>query len=304
MRPVIVHGAPPTPASVVGSLKGAAVTLTWSQPGNNNPTVTNYTVQRAADARFTTSVLTLPAPITAATATTLTDPAAPVGTTSYYRVRSESVSGYSTWSSPFSVTVPVPPVTKLTATYTPKVGGTAAKISVSWVNGTPAYTSVKVERALVDASSWTTLSSTSKASPYTDTTFVNGSTYYYRVTGVVGTASSTPTLIQVKVGPTGGVSLQQVSLPSVPSETVTTARAGTADTLTAVVRAGSVAGLSYTVQVSRTLDFGVVTTLTPTPAALTARTSVARRTTYYVRVRANGLAGSSGWSAVSRVVTP
>ena len=148
MRPIVVNAAPPTPTGLTtqpGSPQATKVGLAWTQPGSGNPVVSNWTLQRATDAAFTAGLQTMN--VTPASPTFL-DSGVTRSTTYFYRLRSESKSGYSSWSSTYTVKTaafdtPATP-TGLKASYTVARG--QGTVTLSWTNAA-AYTSVAVQRA-------------------------------------------------------------------------------------------------------------------------------------------------------------
>jgi len=133
MRPVDFKGSPDAPtigAAVAGPNGGATGTITVNWTNNANWQLTNFVVQRADDANFTTGVvktLSDKAPLTTGSylnwqganttlgivngkATSFVDSLSNAATQSgkryYYRVRAEGAQGYSAWSDSVRVTAP------------------------------------------------------------------------------------------------------------------------------------------------------------------------------------------------------
>jgi FtsP/CotA-like multicopper oxidase with cupredoxin domain len=103
MRPIAFRVSPPVPASPTASPGGSGgADLSWRNPGAL-PATTNYVVQRADDASFTTGVVTFDV---SAPARAYTDATALAGGTYHYRVRAENAISYSDWSGTANITLP------------------------------------------------------------------------------------------------------------------------------------------------------------------------------------------------------
>ena len=102
VRPLVLQGTTTAPSRLTATAAGPDVELAWTAP-LFPPPVTGYVVERATDEGFTEGVETF---TTAADASTYTDATAPSGSTYFYRVRAESVAGWSAWSAAAEVSVP------------------------------------------------------------------------------------------------------------------------------------------------------------------------------------------------------
>jgi hypothetical protein len=87
MMRAVVFAVPPTaPTGLTASVSGASVVLTWTNPSVN---ASGFTVQRAADAGFTTGLVTTSIGLV----TTFTDRAVVAGQTYFYRVLASNTVG-------------------------------------------------------------------------------------------------------------------------------------------------------------------------------------------------------------------
>jgi len=102
MRPVTFRVSPAAPTSLTATPAGSSVTLAWTDNATV-PSATNFLVQRANNAGFTSGVVSTPV---AVPATGWTDATTASGQTYWYRVRSENAIGYSTWPASANVTLP------------------------------------------------------------------------------------------------------------------------------------------------------------------------------------------------------
>jgi cellulose 1,4-beta-cellobiosidase len=188
----------------------AAPTGLTATPGNNQVALswtassgaTSYNVKRATvnGGPYTT--------IGSPTTTSYTDTTAVNGTTYYYVVSAVNASGESANSTQVSATpsAPAPPPAPTGLTATPG----NAQVALSWTASSGA-TSYNVKRATVSGGPYTTIAAGVTATSYTDTTAVNGTTYYYVVSAVNANGesanssevSATPSAPAVPAAPTG-----------------------------------------------------------------------------------------------------
>jgi len=190
MRPIVFAVAPEAPANLTAALKGSAMILTWTDPSMS---AMGFTVQRAADAGFTTGLTTQ----TIGKVTTYKDATYKSnGVPYYYRVFATSVVGgtptgaklpgayttLSTISAPSNVVGPPTGTTTITAlTQAP---GNNQPVVVTWTylpGGD--QTGFTIQRA-TDAAFTTGLTVFKVAgtvTSYSDKAVKAGVTYYYRV---------------------------------------------------------------------------------------------------------------------------
>jgi hypothetical protein len=158
---------PATPTGLAATAGNAQVSLTW----NASSGATSYTVGRG-------TVSGGPYSTTFSTSTTsYTDTTAANGTTYYYVVAAVNSAGTSANSSQVSAT-PAAPAIPATPTGLAATAGNN-QVSLTW-NASSGATSYTVGRGIVSGGPYSTTFSASTAS-YTDTTAVNGTTYYYVV---------------------------------------------------------------------------------------------------------------------------
>ena len=298
MRPVSLAFSPNKPTGLTATaIAGPAVQLSWTGNALANPPTTNYLVQRATNAAFTTDVTTFSV---AAPATTYVDTSVGSGVTYYYRVRAENVSAYSDWSNVASVTTsgaPLPAPSGLSATVTP----TPLSVGLTWTNNAtvPPATGITIQRA-TDAAFTLNLATFSAASAtatsYADTTVAAGTTYYYRVRAVAGASvsawSNTATAVTL-------------ALPA-PSALTAAAFAGPPLQVNLAWVNNATAPPVTGISVQRATDAAFTLNVTAFSAALATSTSyadttVVNGTTYYYRVRAVAGAGVSAWSNTASV---
>jgi FtsP/CotA-like multicopper oxidase with cupredoxin domain len=103
-RPLVFQVAPTAPSGL-GTVPSAtpSVALSWANNATD-PAATMFTVERAADAAFTTSVTDIP--LSGSNVTSYLDTSVAHGQTYHYRVRAEDAAGYSTWTAAVTAIVP------------------------------------------------------------------------------------------------------------------------------------------------------------------------------------------------------
>ena len=167
-------------ATLYGGLSAPTVTVT---AGNTQNTLSWTTVSNATTyvvLRSTTSGGPYTIVASGLTGTTYTDTGLTNGVTYYYVVTAENSLAQSSGSTQTSG-YPVPPVP---AAPTGLSGiGWNGEVDLSWTAASTA-TSYNVKRATVSGGSYTTIASGVTTTTYADTTAVNGTTYYYVVSGV------------------------------------------------------------------------------------------------------------------------
>ncbi len=201
--------APSAPQGLGATPANNQVTLNWSAPSSNGGSaLTTYTVYRSLTSGGATTTLTS-APYLS---TSLVDSTAVNGTTYYYKVTASNAVGESLPSNEVSAQ----PVAPASAPSAPQgLGATPAnnQVTLNWSapssNGGSALTTYTVYRSLTSGGATTTLTS----APYlstslVDSTAVNGTTYYYKVTASNAVGESLPS---------NEVSAQPVAPASAPS---------------------------------------------------------------------------------------
>lgn len=188
---------PPAAPTGLGATGGNLVEgLNWTQ--STSPGITGNNVYRSTSGSG--GPYNLLANLGAVTS--YSDTAVSAGSTYYYSVTAVSADGESALSAYAGATTIPPTPTGLTAT----AGN--AQVALSWSAATGAA-SYNVKRAIASGGPYTTLTNVSTAS-FTDTTAVNGTTYYYVVSALNGSGesanssqvSATPSAPQLPAAPT------------------------------------------------------------------------------------------------------
>jgi titin len=266
---------PAAPATLTASVASSStINLTWTTV----PFATGYKLETSLDAGVTWNTLTTQTGVTYSNTNLIPN-------TSYeYRVSTTNATGYGApTSGTTAVTLPVAP-TGVSAT-----ASSASQTTVSW---TPviASTSYKIERS-TDQITWTTLSPnpalTGGSSSYADTTASAGTTYYYRVSNITGTATSTP-----------GPVVHALTEPAMPVLNGT----AVSNTQVNLTWAAVLSSSSYLLESSADGGVSWNTLATPTGTSYSA-TGLTTDSTYQFRLTANNLTGSSSVSTVKTVTT-
>jgi len=248
---------PAAPASLSATGGNAQISLSWTASTG----ATSYTIKRATSSSGPYSQIA-----SGVTATTYVDTGLAAGTTYYYvidAVDSCGSSGDSAYRG--ATTVPAVP-TGLTAT----AGNN--QVALSWSSSAGA-SSYNVKRATVSGGPYTTLTNTTSAS-FTDTTALNGTTYYY-VVSAVNTAGESANSSEVSATP--GAPVAPTSLAASAGRrkvTLTWTQSTSANITTNNVYRALVNGGPYT----RTASVAATTSYTDS--------SVTTGTTYYYVVTA------------------
>jgi hypothetical protein len=157
------------------------VTLNWT---DNSTTETGFTIQRALDAAFSSSLVTYS--VGANIATFLNNTGLAMGNTYYYRVRAGGPGGPSAWSNTASVGPPAAPSNALATR------GAGISVIFQWMDNSTDETGFRIERS-VGGGAFTLLTVRPSAAgtgvrTYTDPATMAAHTYTYQVraTGVLG----------------------------------------------------------------------------------------------------------------------
>jgi fibronectin type 3 domain-containing protein len=184
--------APPAvPMGLAATAGNAQVSLAWSASTG----ATSYDVKRATTSGGPYATISSPM------ASSFTDTTVTNGTKYFYIISAVNSAGESANSAEVNAT-PVaptqPPPTPAGLTATPG----NAQVSLVW-NASTGATSYNVKRSTTSGGPYATIASATTAS-LTDTTVTNGTTYFYVVSAVNGSAESTNSS-QVSATPAGGV---------------------------------------------------------------------------------------------------
>ncbi len=163
------------PAGLAVNQVAGSVQLAWNASAN----ATGYTVRRAAASGGPYTVIA-----TAITGLAFTDFTAPLGVTSFYSVAALTAGGEGSASSPVSRLALAAPA-NLTAT------AGLSSVALSWT-ASPGAATYTVRRATASNGPFTTLASGLAATSTTDSTAINGTTYFYTIAAVGPSAESAP----------------------------------------------------------------------------------------------------------------
>jgi FtsP/CotA-like multicopper oxidase with cupredoxin domain len=288
MRPLVIAAPPEAPTlaavTLVGTGPGRTVKVAWV---DNSLTANGFTIQRAADAGFTS-------PVNVATVggvLTYSDPAAGLPSPAYYRVVANntvgstfpgypSLTATSQVSNVLGVVTVVPPAapTNLTASL---VAG--PRIRLAWTNVATDATGVLVQSQVSGA--WTTLATLSPTTSTFTTAIVTPGTYTFQVAATNANGTT----------PSGTVTIG-VTPPAAPATvTATTARTLGVDSVTLTWSAVPGA-TSYQIQRATNAAFTANVQSTTQTGTTLLQVLLPRRTGFYYRVRAVNGVGSSAWT--------
>ncbi len=187
------------------------MSLSWAAPASNGgAAITGYNVYRGTSAGGESAT-----PVaTNVTATNFTDTSLTNGTTYYYRVAAVNSAGTSPQSNEASATPMAVQATVPSAPQSLAAVAANSSVSLSWSapasDGGSAITGYNVYRGTTaGGESATPLAANVSARNFTDTSAVNGTTYFYRVAAVNAVGTS-PQSNEVSATP-------QATVPSAPS---------------------------------------------------------------------------------------
>ncbi len=195
---------PPGPSGLTATaLSPTTVRLDWE---DNSPNETGFRVERSTNG--TQWLLTTN---TSANATTATVYSLTPDTTYYFRVRWFEGLNYSDWSNTATATTfpPPPSPTDVTAT-----AGGAKSIVVSWADDSTLETAFRVERSTNGSTFSQVAQVGANVTSWTNVNLTPGTTYWYRVRAVAGTAVSAPSAV---------ASATTFDAPAAPTDLVATA---------------------------------------------------------------------------------
>jgi hypothetical protein len=300
----LVFAVPPkAPSNLAVSTQGSRATLTWNDTSTNE---TGFKLQRAGDPTFTTGLTTF---TVGPNTTSYVDTTIQNNRTYSYRVFAINLVGdtqvypnsigFPTMSadSAFSNTVSIGNVPAVPADPT-LLGATVLsgpQVSLTWRDNATNETGFVVERCA--GSGCTNFAQIATPGPrnntgnvtYVNTTVTAGNSYSYRVKAVNAAGSSAYTNIATVTGP---------AIPAAPSNfTVSAVKAnGNNYTATLTWRDNATNETGFTIQRATNATFTTnLSSFTAAANAVTLTQTVTRNTTYYYRIRANNLGGSSTW---------
>jgi fibronectin type 3 domain-containing protein len=206
--------APSAPQSLAATAASGSVSLTWAPPASNGgAAVTGYNVYRGTSAGGESAT-----PIAANVAgTSFTDTGVVNGTTYYYTVAAVNSAGVSPRSNETSATPASVQATVPSAPQSLTAKGADGSVSLSWAapssNGGSPVTGYDIYRGTSPgAETATPIAANVSATGFTDTSAVNGTTYYYTV-AAVNAAGVSPQSSEASATP-------QATVPAAPSQLV------------------------------------------------------------------------------------
>src|SRR5215472_3582645 len=210
--------APSAPSGLVASGGDGSVSLSWSAPASDGGSpVTGYNVYRGTSAGGESAT-----PLASGvTATSFTDTTAVNGTTYFYRVAAVNAVGVSPQSNEAPAT-PHPAATVPAAPQSPTAAGGNGSVQLSWSapasNGGSAITGYNVYRGTsAGGEPATPVASNVSGTSFTDTSAVNGTTYFYKVAAVnaVGTSPQSAEVSATPQAPAAAGFVQRVGSSAV-----------------------------------------------------------------------------------------
>jgi len=169
--------APAAPANLTATAGNQQASLSWTASSG----ATSYHVKRGTASGGPYTTVGSPA------GTTYADTSLSNGTEYYYVVTAVNATGESGNSNQATATPSAPPVAPAAPLSLTATGGNQ-QVSLAWTASTGA-TSYNVKRAATNGGPYATVASPAGTS-YTDTTVINGTTYYYVVTAVSASGES------------------------------------------------------------------------------------------------------------------
>jgi len=268
------------------------IDLAWT---DNTTTETGFTLQRAADAGFSTGVTTV---TLGANVTAYTDNTVQPHTTYYYRVLANDPGGISGWSNTASATTP-----DLHPAAPTGLGATVIgpyQVNLAWTDASTNESGFRIERA-TGAGAFAPLGTVgANVTAYSDITAQPATTYNYRVFAYNASGDSPTSNIAPATtpdippaAPSGMIAVPSplsANAPTVRLSWVDNANNETSFTLQRATNAGFTTGLT-------TFSLGANVTTYPD-------TGVATKTTYYYRLRAVNAVGTSNWTSTVSALTP
>ncbi|MCL2303863.1 MAG: fibronectin type III domain-containing protein [Planctomycetaceae bacterium] len=274
-----------TPTGVTAtSVNASSLTVNWNPVTNAN----GYIVEYSTSSTFASNQSI---DVNSGTSTTLSSLVA--NTTYYVRVIAKGdgeVYGDSNPSGPANaLTYPGTPLSFVSTAQTPK------SIALTWSAPVGGAASYKLERSPNGTSGWTQIGGTITDTNYTDYGLTPDTTYYYRVSAVNASGTSSPTsVLSAKTQPLAPLDQPVITFSNV-----------SATSLTFSWDFASHVG-GYVVQYSTSYTFE--NALPGTPTGTTTLIDLDANTMYYVRVKAIAADGSdyldSEWGTASKVTLP
>ena len=306
MRPTVFNVPSVLPAAPVLSVarNGNAV-LTWTDgtPINYASLATDpnlgsaaneigFLIQRAPIAKSGKPGAYVQIGTALANATTFTDTTAGTTTTWSYIVVAYNVAGNSP-SAPFLALAPPAAPTNMVATLQ-----TGPQIRLTWTDNSGSEQTFAIERNVNGAGYVSLTSVLANVVTFTDTQVTPNNTYQYRVRAVNAVGSSAYATSSPVVVP------QPPAAPA--SFTIVAARASGSNDRVTLTWTNVLSETGYTIQRANNAAFTGATSFTAAANTTSLVQTVGRGLTFYYRIRADNLGGSSAWvnSVPAFVVTP
>jgi hypothetical protein len=295
---------------VTGTANNPRVNLTWT---DNSIKETQFTIQRASDANFTTGLRTFTAAAAAGSGTNVayTDTTVSPNNTYWYRVFAIGATVGDTQAYPGSLGFPTMSADSVSGTQTILVGAapgtptaptnltaalqTGPQVSLTWRDNATNETGFVVERCsfVAPATTCSNFAQIATAGPrnntgnvtYVDTTVAFGNSYLYRVAAV--NSASVPPYTYVTLADANAVVVP--AIPAAPTNFRVSVVKANGNNYTATLNWASATGpTNFTIQRATNLSFTTgLNTSTVTGTARTVNQTVNRNTVYYYRIRAN-----------------
>jgi len=282
VTPTVPLTVPARPTGVNAVAGNARVTVTWTAAAGS----TSYNIYRSTSQGSQGSL------IGTSSTTSYSDSTVANGTTYYYEVTAVNSAGESPASTQSAPATPAVPVTLPVAPTGVNAAATNAQVTVTWTAATTA-TSYKIYRSTTQGSQGTLIGS-SPSTSYTDGTVVNGTTYYYEVTGANAAGEGAASTQSAPATPA-----VPVALPVAPAGVNATA----GNTQVTVTWTAATTATSYKIYRSTT-EGSQGTLIGSSPTASYTDGTVVNGTTYYYEVTAVNPAGEGPASTQSAPATP
>src|SRR6202142_3591389 len=264
---------PVAPTDLTATAGNGVVTLTWTASAG----ATGYNVQRATSSGGPYPQLAAP------TSSGYTDSTVTNGTTYYYVVQTLTAAGSSAFSPEVSATPGVTGVSPAAPTNLTATPGNAV-VTLTWTASAGA-TGYNVKRATTSGGPYSQLAAPS-SSGYTDSTVINGVTYYYVVSALTAAGESANSA-QVSATP---------NAPSMAPAAPTNLTATPGNAVVTLAWTASAGATGYNVK-RATTSGGPYTQLAAPSSNGYTDSSVTNGTTYYYVVSATNSTGESANSA-------
>jgi hypothetical protein len=194
MRPIVFQVSPAAPSTLTAAAAAGPVRVNLAWVNNwTLPAASNQRIERATNSAFTGTVAAFSA---SAGATTYSDTTVTAGTTYYYRVRAESLAGYSTWTNTASVLVPAVALVPNAPTNLRVITVGTTNASFRWNNNATNQLGFRVYRSLNGTTGWTLVGTVGRTTiSFNNTGLARRTTYFYYVVAYNSSGVSAPSNI-------------------------------------------------------------------------------------------------------------